>query len=139
MTQTLALHCGYNASHPWYYLLGGAVPTLKQIRSCAEVKSYRGYLANEIDAAHAKQEPKRSAALRKIKAEVVDDLNKDISCYREVVCKLRAYQRARQFDDNQIVCAEIHTSMGLKFAHIFNGFAHLKALDDLPNQQMELF
>lgn len=139
MTQILALHRGYNASHPWYYLLGGAVPTLKQIRSHAEIKSNRGYLADEIDAAHAKQEPKRSAALRKIKAEVVDGLNKDISCYREVVRELRTYQRDHRFDDKPSVCAEVHTSMGLKFAHIYNGFAHLKALDDLPNQQMELF
>lgn len=30
-------------------------------------------------------------------------------------------------------------SMSLKFAHIYNGFAHLNTLDTLPEQQFNLF
>ena len=30
-------HKGYSAGHPWYYFLGGAVPTIKEIKA----KSYR--------------------------------------------------------------------------------------------------
>lgn len=88
MTHILTPCCSYSAGHPWYYLLGGGVPTPKQIRAyaCARAdkKGYRGYLADKIDAAHPKQEPQRSEALRQIKARVISELCNDISRYREV-------------------------------------------------------
>lgn len=138
MTQNLTPHCGYHAGHPWYYLLGGTVPTLKQIRVYARASDYRGYLAADIDAAHAREEPKRSAALRKIKEKAVADLCRDITIYRQVVIDLRVWWRFNLMDERPSVCAEVHTSMSLKFAHIYNGFAHLETLDSLP-QQLDLF
>lgn len=136
-------HRGYSAGHPWYYLLGGAIPTLKQIRAyaCASAtkNGYRGYLADEINAAHARQEPKRSAALRKIKAKVIAGLCDDISRYREVVRELRAYRQRNPLNESPLISADVHMSTSLKFAHIYNGFVHLNTLDALPDQQLDLF
>jgi len=38
-----------------------------------------------------------------------------------------------------IACDDIHVSMSLKHAHIYNGFAHLNTLDNLPNRQCDFF
>jgi len=42
-------------------------------------------------------------------------------------------------DGARPVCADVHTNLSLKFAHIYNGFTHLNFLDDLPSQQGDLF
>ncbi len=131
---------GYNAGHPWYYLLGGVVPTLKQIRNEAVGSFYRGYMAGDIDAAAKRAEPNRSEVLRKIKAKILDDLHSDISCYRKVAFNLHAHRRiAAKCKSEVISCDDIHTAMSLKNAHIYNGFAHLNTLDNLPEQQGDLF
>jgi len=131
---------GYHTGHPWYYLLGGMVPTLKQIRNEAIGSGYRGYMAEDIDTGANKAEPKRSEALRKIKAKVLDDLRGDISHYRQVTFKLHAHRRISATCEKEISsCDEIHTSMSLKHAHIYNGFAHLHTLNNLPEQQGDLF
>jgi len=36
-------------------------------------------------------------------------------------------------------CHDIHTAMGLKHAHLYNDFAHLIYLENLPDQQQDLF
>lgn len=138
MTKLLPSHQGYNVGHPWYYFLGGAIPTPKQIRADAEISGYKGYREADIEAAHVKPEPKRSASLRMIREDVKMRLSRDISRYREVVRDLRAY-RSGDTDRNHMGCAEVHMSMSLKYAHIYNGFAHLHMLDNLPNQQIDLF
>jgi len=131
---------GYHAGHPWYYLLGGAVPTLKQIRNEAVGSGYRGYMAEDIDAAAKRAEPKRSEELRKIRAKVLDDLRSDISRYRQVTFKLHTHRRISAVCENDIIsCDDIHTAMSLKHAHIYNGFAHLNTLDNLSEQQGDLF
>lgn len=138
MTKSLPAHEGYNVGHPWYYFLGGAVPTLNQIRTDAIVSGYMGYRKADIETAHAKSEPKRSSLLRTIRKDIKLRLSNDISRYREVVRDLHAYQSGYT-DRNHISCTEVHMSMSLKYAHIYNGFAHLHTLDNLPNQQIDLF
>ncbi len=131
---------GYHAGHPWYYLLGGAVPTLKQIRSEAAGSGYRGYMAEDIDNAAKRAEPKRSETLRKIRVKVLNDLRNDISRYRQVTFKLHAHRRISAICEEEVIsCDDIHTAMSLKHAHIYNGFAHLHTLDRLPEQQGDFF
>ena len=136
MTDTIPPCGGYSAGHPWYYFLGGKVPTLKQIRATAHARGddYRGYRADEIDKAHLRAEPMRTNDLCKIRDEVLGGLCADISRYREVVRELHAYRAQHQYDESSMSCDGVHTSMSLKLAHIYNGFAHLKTLDALPIQ-----
>lgn len=54
MTKPLTPHRGYNVGHPWYFRLGGAIPSPKQIKTEVESRDYRGYLAGDFDAAAAK-------------------------------------------------------------------------------------
>jgi len=61
---------GYHSGHPWYYLLGNPVLTLKKIRDDAKASSYRGYRADDILAASRKPEPKRSETIGKIHKEI---------------------------------------------------------------------
>jgi hypothetical protein len=130
---------GYSPGHPWYYVLGGPRLTLKQIKAYAGSRDYRGYMAEDIDRAAARPEPQRSAALREIREKVIEDLTRDVAIYRRCVRELAQYRKATEITEAEPVCASIHTSMSLKFCHIQNCFAHLKALDELPAQQMELF
>ncbi|TPW26424.1 hypothetical protein FJU08_22300 [Martelella alba] len=120
-------------------MLGGPIPTPKQIRAYALERDYKGYLAERIEEAHRRAEPKRSAALRNIRDAVLRDLAADLARYREVVCELRKYRHAFPIGMARPDCADIHTAMSLKFAHLYNGFAHLNTLDTLPNEQLDLF
>ena len=130
---------GYSIGHPWYYVLGGPVPTLKQIRALAIRLEYRGYMEADILAASKKPEPKRSETLRAIRRKVLEDLRRDISRYRKLARELRRYRRECPQDPEDYQCAEIHTGMSLKVAHLYNDFAHLNYLDTLPQQQGDLF
>ena len=136
---SMKTHCGYNSGHPWYYLLGGKALAPKQIRDCAKASSYRGYREEKILAAGNKAEPKRSEALRKIRREVMNDLTKDISVYRHCVFELNDHRRNHGEATNPVSCDDVHTAMSLKHNHIYNGFAHLACLDELPEQQCDLF
>lgn len=131
-------HHGYSAGHPWYYLLGGTVPTLKEIRDEAIASGYKGYLAADIEAIGRKQEPQRSAAIKAIRQKLEDDLRKDISKYRECARELRT-NRESDAGAKQPICSDIHTAISLKRNHIYNGFANLKTLGALPEQQLDLF
>lgn len=55
--QTIAKHHGYHAGHPWYYLLGGDVPTPKQIQAAAAASDYCGYMAEELSKIDRQCEP----------------------------------------------------------------------------------
>ena len=143
MTQTETLkeelECGgYSAGHPWYYLLGGKRPTMKQIKANAERFEKRGYRAEEIDAAHRLPEPKRTVALSKIRAEIIEGLRRDISGYRRAVRNLSAYRKAHQPEDCPKICDDVHVAMSLKFSHLLNDFIHLQKLDSMPSQ-LDLF
>lgn len=132
-------HRGYNAGHPWYYLLGGKVLTPKEIRESVIAGSYRGYRADDIRTVANKCEPKRSEALRNIRQEVMRELKTDIARYRQCVFQLHEYRRATDGLPVPNVCADVHTAVSLKHNHIVNGFAHLALLDELPAQQGDLF
>lgn len=129
---------GYRPGHPWYYLLGGQVLPPKVIRFEARLADYKGYRQEEILSAAEKSEPQRTKLLNKIRDEVRCSLTANISRYREVVRELHAYRKAHA-DKPIPYCSEaVHTSMSLKYAHIYNDFAHLDLLDSLP-QQADLF
>lgn len=139
MTKSLFPCGGYSADHPWYYVLGGDIPSLKQIRAYTLERGCRGYLADEISQAHLKPEPKRSQCLDKIRSSVLRSLRADISRYQEVAQDLRRLLRGACAQAEQTPhCEDVHTSMSLKFCHIMNGFAHLNTLDALP-KQLDLF
>ena len=48
----------YNSGHPWYYKLGGVVKPPKQIMIEVRIRGYKGYMADDIDDADRKPEPK---------------------------------------------------------------------------------
>jgi len=53
---------------------------------------------------------------------------------------LREYrQMHRDEQEAQLVCADIHMSMSLKYNHLYNRFAHLIVIDDYLSQQPDLF
>ncbi len=141
MKQISPLHTigGYSPGHPWFYILDGAILSAKQIRAYAQSKEYGGYRTDEILTAHRRPEPKRSKALRTIRADVLNSLRADLSRYREVARELRTYRRNFDPATDQRKCAAVHTSMSLKFAHLHNGFANLRTLDSLPSEQLDLF
>ncbi|PRY94780.1 hypothetical protein BCF33_0378 [Hasllibacter halocynthiae] len=129
---------GYRPGHPWYYLLGGEVLSPKVIRFEARLAGYKGYRQEEILIAAGKPEPQRSQLLSKIRGEVQHSLSANISRYREVARELHAYRRSHAGEPVPNCSEAVHTSMSLKYAHIYNDFAHLDLLDSLP-QQTSLF
>jgi hypothetical protein len=129
---------GYSAGHPWYYLLGGQTPSLRQIRAYVVERGTRGYLHDDIELAHARPEPKRSQELANLREEVVRQLCSDISRYRQIARALRDYRKQQVLDKQPDVCDDVHVSMSLKFNHLVNGLAHLNRLDKLP-KQLSLF
>ena len=137
MAYTLAHH-GYSAGHPWYYHWGGAVPSPKVIRDEARATGYSGYREAEILAAATLPEPQRSHRLAAIRCEVLEDLRGDISRYRAIARTLQAQRRSKTETTRTAGCPDNCTSLSLKYAHIFNGFAHLELLD-AQSRQGDLF
>ena len=139
MNAPLKKHSGYHAGHPWYYLLGGDIPTPRQILNSVKLCEYRGYAEADIAASDQKHEPKRSEELRKFQQKFKEDLWRDISRYREVVQDLRKEREQDPLHEPFQSCNDVHTAMSLKFSHLVNDFAHLVYLDDLLSQQTDLF
>ncbi len=121
----------YPPSHPWYYLLGHPVLPPKRIRADLLLTDYGGYRADEIAAAHCRAEPQRTRALEALRAEVMQAIRCDLATYRQFACRLH---RERQENPEPHECSPTHTALSLKYCHLFNGFAHLRALDRLPVQ-----
>lgn len=132
-------HTGYCPGHPWYYLKGGAVPSLRAIQAAAIQSGYRGYLASDIDEINALSEPRRSEKLRASREKIRMELSADISRYREVACALRQQRSNHTNAPFQTFCDDIHTVISLKHNHIYNGFAHLHVIDGLLSMQPDLF
>lgn len=132
-------HEGYDPTHPWYYYLGGPIPTLKQIRAHAQREAYGSRAYSQIEALDRMQEPKRSKERNELLAWITFSLHRDISRYRECV---RALHDARKKENEQThmepSCREVDVSMSLKVAHIFHGFTQLEQLQRVP-QQIDLF
>ena len=128
---------GYSPGHPWFYVRGGVVQMPSAIIARVQASGYRGY-RTEIDEADRLAEPARSRELRRIRSEVVGELRRDLSRYREVARALRAWRAGTgpaaigPFDD-------VHTAMSLKYRHLYNDFAHLLRLEQLLARQRDLF
>lgn len=138
MTFTLSSCCGYSAGHPWYYVLGGPVPKLKQIRAHALARGYYGYLADDIETANRKQEPDRSLALATLRTRVLAELKADIGKYRRAARNLHIVRRRKSGKPEEPSCDGVHVAISLKFNHLINGFVHLHTLDQLP-KQLDMF
>src|SRR6056297_3605391 len=111
---------GYRPGHPWYYLLGGEVLPPKVIRLEARLAEYKGYRQEEILSAARRPEPQRTRLLNEIREEVRQSLSANISCYRDVARELHAYRREHAGQPIPSCSEAVHTSMSLKYAHIYN-------------------
>jgi len=111
----------------------------KQIRAEVSAGKYQGYVAEEINAVDNKPEPHRSEALRAFKAKFTKDLAEDISRYRQIACAIRQDRAENTTFIEHDCCVDIHTDISLKYAHIYNDFAHLIYIEDLLAQQGDLF
>lgn len=132
------LYTGYSPGHPWYYKQGGIVHKPKQILAAVKYNRYRGYMEEDIKQADAMCEPRRSAALRLLRKTVTQSLNANLEIYREVACNLRRC-RSDEKQEPQPICSDVHTSMSLKYNHLYNDFAHLVYIDELLSHQPDLF
>jgi len=84
-------------------------------------------MAGDIAQADIKQEPQRSETLRSLRETVILRLHADLERYREVVRMLRLSSKQVE----QPFCSFPHTSMSIKYNHIYN--------DELLSQQSDLF
>lgn len=126
---------GYDAGHPWYYVLGGPLLGPKQILRCVRARRYRGYLHEEIALSAARCEPRRSEELRRIRQSVSASLRIDLARYFELV---RALRRERRYVEAS-ECTDLHTAVSLKHNHLFNDLALLDWIDELLSVQLDLF
>lgn len=138
-TELNPCHEGYSLGHPWYFLLGGQIPTPKQIKVLTDAGNHSGYLAEGIGQINRRDEPQRSEKLRCLKSNVESSLTNDLSIYRDVVRDLNRYRALDTMDKLNPICEEVHVSMGLKISHLINGFAHLNSINGLLDQQRDLF
>lgn len=129
----------YGTGHPWYYHLGGSVLTPKQIKENVCQDGYRGYLRDDIAKADQRAEPSRSAALRKLRDRALSELKRDLSGYRQRALELLRSRRENMIVEYSTCCDDVHTNISLKHNHLYNGFAHLVYIDELLNQQGDLF
>ncbi len=140
MTQTFShTHCGYGAGHCWYYLLGGAILSPKQIREATRQSSYEGYARDDIRAADRKADPHRSTTLRALKERFEGELRRDLSGYRQRALELHRYRANHDVPSEPKSAADVHVAISLKHNHLMNDFAHLILIDKLLNQQGDLF
>ncbi|NHK26291.1 hypothetical protein FF098_000045 [Parvularcula flava] len=129
---------GYCPSHPWYYVLGGKVLSLKQIRFEAEHNNYRGYMPDRLDEIDAKSEPKRSQSLRQLRSKIREDLKRDVSRYKELANQLRR-NRHQGSTKTGNACEAVHTAISLKHNHLYNDFAILREIETMLTKQRDLF
>lgn len=123
----------YNKGHPWYYVLGGKIPTLKEIKQDAEISSYNGYRAEDI-----KKCSQNNSKLKLLREQVRESLKNDISRYRQVALELHKYRKTTT-EICDPICKDVHVNMSLKYNHIFNEFAHLKYIRRSLSYQPDLF
>ncbi|WP_026480544.1 hypothetical protein [Ahrensia sp. 13_GOM-1096m] len=139
MTSSPQARFQYSTGHPWYYLLGGRVLTLKQIREATRYSQYQGYMRDDIAGMDKLPEPRRSAKLRTLRVKIIADLRNDISGHRKRALELHRYRMNHPVPSQPTSSADIHTNISLKHNHLVNDFAHLMYLDDLLGKQGDLF
>ena len=130
---------GYWPTHPWYYFLGGPILMPRAIKALAISSEYRGYRADEIGKADRLVEPKRSRRLDRIEQDVLSTLRTDLARYRHLAHRLRLRRQAGGVPENPCSCDDLDVSLGLAFAHVYNGYAHVVALDETRSRQLALF
>ncbi|MBO9459230.1 hypothetical protein [Labrenzia sp. R5_0] len=130
---------GYWPTHPWYYFLGGPILMPRAIKALAISSEYRGYRADEIGKADRLVEPKRSRRLDRIEQDVLSTLRTDLARYRHLAHRLRLRRQAGGVPENPFICDDLDVSLGLAFAHVYNGYAHVVALDETRSRQLALF
>jgi len=77
--------------------------------------------------------------LRLLQTKFREDLKSDLSRYRKVVRELHHQRNTNRIINIPVACNDVHTSMSLKNAHLYNDFAHLHFLDELLGKQLDLF
>lgn len=130
---------GYSICHPWYYYLGGKVLSPKELLNTVKTSGYKGYRKADILHADAKEEPKRSEALRLIKKEVLANYKRDVSGYRKYALQIHRRKNDPNYIPFNSSCDNMDTNMSLKTSHLINCFAHLIWLDELLSVQGDLF
>lgn len=124
----------YNTGHPWYYVLGGKVLSIRNIWEEVNLDNRKGgYNRDEIKKAFGNNEK-----LRALKAETITRLKSDISRYRQCVLKLHKYRKSCP-ENHYPVCEDVHVSVSLKVSHIYNELANLKYIEELLSYQPDLF
>ena len=129
---------GYCPGHPWYYVRGGKILSLKQIRFEAEQADYRGYMPDRLDEIDGKPEPQRSESLRQLRAKILEDLKRDVSRYKELANQLRRYRQQGVVEEGNS-CGDVHTAISLKHNHLYNDFAILREIETMLSKQGDLF
>ena len=139
----MADHMGYDSGHPWYWYLGGAIPTVEDIRKEAE-KSARGYLQYEIEKLATKPEPRRSRDIQKMREDVEEGLKRSLKQYSHYCNRVR-YRRRWQGpweDQNMDIWREPNQNACLVHNHLHNAYGNLAHLDQIgraSNEQLTLF
>lgn len=124
----------YNNGHPWYYVLGGKVLSIRDIWEEVNLDNRKGgYNRYEIKKAFGNSEK-----LRALKVKTVARLKSDISRYRQCVFELHRYRKSLTENHNP-VCEDVHVSVSLKVSHIYNELANLKYIEELLSYQPDLF
>ena len=129
---------GYTPTHPWFYVLGGQTQTPKEIREEVRSSGYKGYRREELSELDERAEPQRSQGLRKLRLVVLEELRIDLRQYRSVALEFHRHKQSGIKEDSNY-CANVHTSMSLKYCHLFNDFSHLFAIDEMITEQPDLF
>ncbi len=128
----------YTPGHPWYYVLGGEPLALEEIKQRAIASGYQGYCFDRIEKADRLAEPKRSQVLRQMRAGFMEQLEKNTSQYQECMATLKVYHENTRAHD-QPACADVHTSISLKYNHLYNDYAILHQLEERVSCQRDLF
>ncbi|CAE7394299.1 unnamed protein product, partial [Symbiodinium microadriaticum] len=124
---------GYKPTHPWYYVLGGAIPTPRQIKSYGLVTGLPDFMLENVIAANNKPEPQRSAELQLLRQKALKRLRQHLSRYRQVASALRAHRLTENGDP---AFDEKHSDIAFKFTHTCIAFAVLQTIDKLPTQRL---
>ncbi len=130
---------GYHPGHPWYYVRGGTCPGPKTIMKNVIATGYRGSCRDSIDATNRLAEPVRTRRLKKLRLQYQQGLENDLVRYRQYVRQINRLRRTGQVDHDPVSCDDIHMSLSLKHNHIYNDLAHLRAIDAIFAEQLDLF
>jgi hypothetical protein len=134
----MAKHGGYDSSHPWYYLTGGRILTVDEIRA----ESCAGCDKDRISKLNLMKEPRRSAEIKQLKASISDGLKRDAEIYAEQAARVEYRRRwlGPWQDQARDMWEEPNSGIGFKHNHLRYGFSQMLGLDALTvEEQLTLF